>query len=137
VTVVRPPQPAAPPEAVPSGFAARRLVELRWESETAGTRLVARFDGPLALDRVRSSRIGGESPRQVVKLLGMAGLPSAAPWHPATPELAHVRAGFHRTADRGELHLVLDLAGPDVRVQRVEASGDELRIELAALPASR
>ena len=125
---------AAAPRAPAAGELARpasRLLELRWERHATGTRAIARFDGTLDPRRVRSSPIGGESPRQVLQLRGIAANPPGAPWQPATPELQRVRAGHHLSADGGELHLVLDLAGPGVRLVELRAVGDELRLELA------
>jgi hypothetical protein len=80
---------------------------------------------------VRSSPIGGDSPRQVIQLRAIAANPPGAPWQPATPELLRVRAGHHAGADGGELHLVLDLARPAVRLVDLRVAGDELRLELA------
>jgi uncharacterized protein (TIGR02266 family) len=128
--VPAPAEPAPEPAPPARGGAGRRLLDLRWEQHPTGTRLVARFDGAVAAERVRSSRIGGDSPRQVVQLRGIAGNPPGAPWEPATPELVRVRAGFHPSAEGGELHLVLDLADPAVRVASIEPAGEQLRIEL-------
>ena len=50
-------------------------------------------------------------------------------WEPGTPELLRVRPGHHDGDDGGELHLVLDLAGANVRIES-GTGGDELSLRL-------
>jgi hypothetical protein len=47
-----------------------------------------------------------------------------------TPEVLQVRLGFHPETGRGELHVVLDLARPEVEVAGVEEGAHRLRIRL-------
>src|SRR6185503_20601611 len=99
------------------------------------TRVVISLDGPLAASRLRASRIGGDSPRLVVRLLGLgAGVPRA-PWEPSTPEVRRIRAGRHDGDGGPEIHLVLDLADSNVRLVSSEVVGAELRLYLAPAPA--
>ncbi|HEV8241878.1 MAG TPA: PilZ domain-containing protein [Thermoanaerobaculia bacterium] len=117
---------------------ATRLTGLRWEPlPTGGTRIVIALDGAFAAARLRASRIGGESPRLVVRLLGLAGGAPLAPWEPATGEVRRIRAGRHDGEDGGEIHLVLDLADPAVRLVASEVRGGELRLDLAKAPDVR
>jgi hypothetical protein len=115
--------------------APRRLVSLRWEPLAAGgTRLVVTFDRELGSGSVRASRIGGEAPRLVVRLLGVGEGAPRAPWAPDTGEVRRVRAGRHDGEGGAELHLVLDLAGPAVRLAGSEVAGSELRLDLVQGP---
>ncbi|HXT20301.1 MAG TPA: hypothetical protein VN923_06100, partial [Thermoanaerobaculia bacterium] len=112
-------------------MAARSLVSLRWEPLAGGgTRVVLALDGSLARERLRVSRIGGESPRLVVRLLGIGGGAPRAPWEPGTSEVRRVRAGRHAADDGDELHLVLDLADDGVRLGGSDIIGSEVRLDL-------
>jgi uncharacterized protein (TIGR02266 family) len=136
-----PPRPAtlppitrgAPAVAADSSWAAgaRRVTGLRWEAlPGGGTRVVVELDGALDGDRVRASRISGDSPRLVVRLLGVADGAPRTPWEPATAEVRRIRAGRHDGDAGGEVHLVLDLATADVRLAATAAVGSELRLDL-------
>ena len=117
--------------AIASVVPATRLTALRWEPlPGGGTRVVIALDGTLAASRLRASRIGGESPRLVVRLLGLAGGAPRAPWEPATAEVRRIRAGRHDGENGGEIHLVLDLADATVRLAASAAAGAELRLDL-------
>ena len=129
-----PPAAGAPPTAANP---ATRLNGLRWEPlPGGGTRVAIGLDGSFALSRLRASRIGGAAPRLVVRLLGLAAGAPRSPWEPATAEVRRIRAGRHDGDGGPEIHLVLDLAGPDVRLARSEVAGGELRLDLVAVPAA-
>ncbi len=130
-----PPASARPAPVLPMSDAAsapaRRLVSLRWEPlATGGTRVVVTLDGALDKGRVRASRIGGDSPRLVVRLLGVGDGAPRAPWEPATPDVRRVRAGLHDGDGGPEVHLVLDLVRPEVRLAKWEVFGSELYLDL-------
>ena len=121
---------------MPAAASATRLEALRWEPlPLGGTRVVVTLDGSFAPSRLRASRIGGDSPRLVVRLLGLAAGAPRAPWEPATAEVRRIRAGRHDGEGGAEIHLVLDLASPTVRLVRSEVTGSELRLDLAPAPA--
>ena len=126
--------PVVAPAATPTSVAAeraRRLVSLRWEPLAGGgTRIVATFDGSFTADRVRASRIGGDTPRLVVRLLGVREGVPRLPWEPATADVRRVRAGRHDGDGGPEVHLVLDLVRPDVRLAKWEVFGSELHLDL-------
>jgi uncharacterized protein (TIGR02266 family) len=110
---------------------ARRLTGVRWEAlPEGGTRLVLSFDGVLAAERVRSSRIGGDAPRLVLQLDGLEPATADGPWRPGTRELAAVRTGYHPGAGGGALHVVLDLGDATVVLRALEAGDGELRCDL-------
>lgn len=125
----------APIPAASDRSSARRVTDVRWEPLAAGgTRVVIGFDGPLGAGQWRVSRIGGDTPRLVVRLMGIRGIDAGAPspWQPDTTEVRRLRAGRHEGDGDGEVHLVLDLASPGVRLVRstVSAAGD-LQLDLA------
>ena len=47
-----------------------------------------------------------------------------------TGEVRQVRVGYHPKPGGNELHVVIDLAAPDVKVTRVDQDGQRLRIHL-------
>ncbi len=116
---------------------ATRLTGLTWEPlPSGGTRVAIALDGSFAASRLRASRIGGESPRLVVRLLGLGDGAPRSPWEPATAEVRRIRAGRHDGDGGAEIHLVLDLASPEVRLARSEVVGGELLLDLVAVPAA-
>lgn len=131
-TTAGPAAPLALPVAAPVARGrslARRVTGVRWEPLAAGgTRLVVSFDGALGPGGWRVSRIGGDMPRLVVRLPGVDGVTAGSPWQPDTAEVRRLRAGRHEVEGDGEVHLVLDLANPGVRLadSAVSAGGDLL-----------
>ncbi|HEY4597573.1 MAG TPA: hypothetical protein VIJ02_14335, partial [Thermoanaerobaculia bacterium] len=47
-----------------------------------------------------------------------------------TPEVLQIRTGFHTGTHGNEVHIVLDLANPGVKVTQVEPGPQRLRIHL-------
>ena len=97
---------------------------------SGGTRVAIALDGSFAASRLRASRIGGESPRLVVRLLGLGAGAPRSPWEPATAEVRRIRAGRHDGEAGAEIHLVLDLTGPDVRLAAWGVEGAQLYLDL-------
>ncbi len=119
------------PMAPPADRPATRVTGVRWETlPGGGTRVLVNFDGALGADRWLLSRIGGDTPRLVVRLLGVAAGGAGSPWAPASAEVSRIRAGYHAGDGVAELHLVLDLAGPSVRIADSASTGAELRLDL-------
>jgi PilZ domain-containing protein len=107
------------------------LSGVRWEPLAGGgTRVVVALDGAITPDRVRASRITGDAPRLVVRLLGVSDR-VRAPWEPATSEVRRIRSGRHDGDSGSEVHLVLDLGGDDVTLARSQVVGGELWLDLA------
>ena len=116
---------------VASGKVAAQLTDVRWEPLAGGgTRVVVTLDGAITQDRVRASRITGDSPRLVVRLLGVTDR-VRAPWEPATSEVQRIRSGRHDGDGGSEVHLVLDLGGDGVTLARSQVVGGELWLDLA------
>jgi hypothetical protein len=76
---------------------------------------------PLRIDR---------GPRGVVKLHGVERpfTPNRLPVD--TPQVRQIRVGYHPAPEGGELHLVLDLASPEVVLLAAEGGGRSLRLLL-------
>ncbi len=73
-------------------------------------------------------RIGGLSPRHVVRLLGVEQPLPAGQVTVGTGQVARVRSGLHREGDSSELHLVLDFNSAAARVTEIIPAGDTLRV---------
>lgn len=124
-----PPPPAATP--APAGRAARAVQDIAWQRASGGTRLTLTFDGELTSDRVSSQRLGSGTPRQLLRLRGITEAYRPPNLQVGTAELLRVRTGRHLRDGVEELHVVLDLGGPDVVVTGVETHGRRLEIDLA------
>ena len=119
-----------PDSAQAAAATATRVTALRWEPLPAGgTRVMIALDGAFAAARLRASRIGGEAPRLVVRLLGLGEGPRG-PWEPSTAQVRRIRAGRHDGEAGAELHLVLDLGSAGVRLARSTVVGNELQLDL-------
>jgi hypothetical protein len=125
--------PAIPTTSDAATKTATQLTDVRWEPLAGGgTRVVVTLDGAISQVRVRASRITGDSPRLVVRLLGVTDR-VRAPWEPATSEVRRIRSGRHDGDGGSEVHLVLDLGGEDVGLARSQVVGGELWLDLAPM----
>jgi hypothetical protein len=96
--------------------------------------LTVRGDGAIAAAAVSDFRIEGDEPRHVVRLRGVTRPLSPASLEVGSPQVRRVRAGLHGDRSPSELHLVLDLGGPAVRVTGVDPAGGGLRIVVEGTP---
>ncbi|HEX9943859.1 MAG TPA: TIGR02266 family protein [Thermoanaerobaculia bacterium] len=126
-----PPTPAPLPTVGPdTGLALTRLDRITWEKAAGGTDVVLWGDGAIPPDVYDRTRIDGNPPRELIRLSGIRRSYPQARVVVGTPELLQVRVGYHPEAGRGELHVVLDLARPNVAVTSVEQGPHQLRIRL-------
>ncbi|RMH18679.1 MAG: hypothetical protein D6696_12530, partial [Acidobacteria bacterium] len=93
---------------------ARRVEDVQWTRSRGGTRVTITTDGRIGRDRVSELKLGGEQPRLVLRLRGIAEPFRAERLAVASPELLQIRIGYHpaATLEASELHVVLDLASP-------------------------
>jgi type IV pilus assembly protein PilZ len=108
--------------------------EVTWSTGAGRTVLTVRGDGAIAAAAVSDFRIEGDEPRHVVRLRGVTRPLSPASLEVGSPQVRRVRAGLHAERSPSELHLVLDLGGPAVRVTGVEPAGGGLRIVVEGTP---
>lgn len=109
---------------------ADRVRLITWGEEPSGTVVTFWGNGPFLRDRVIRHRVAGGAPRELFKLRGI-DLPFRQTMIAVgTPELVRVRTGFHPQARVNELHVVLDLTGPDVELTRAEATENRLSLHL-------
>ena len=125
------PRETAPPEAEPAAPADRvRLVT--WDERQSETVVTFWGNGRFLPERVVRVRVEGGAPRELLKLRGMDLPYRLTSIDVGTPELVRIRTGFHPQDRVNELHVVLDLAHPDVEIARTEGTGDALRVHLRA-----
>jgi uncharacterized protein (TIGR02266 family) len=108
--------------------------EVTWTTGGGRTVLTVRGDGSIPAAAVSDFRIEGDEPRHVVRLRGVTEPLSPGSLEVGSPQVRRVRAGLHADRSPSELHLVLDLAGPAVRVTGVEPAGGGLRIVVEGAP---
>ncbi len=104
-----------------------RVVRVEVEPGVRSTRVVILGDG--AMDRVSftNSRMGGDNPRAILQLQGVQAPPDRGTYEAGTSELTRVRTGLH---PGNRLHIVLDLARPDVDVADPRVVGAALVVDL-------
>lgn len=111
----------------------QRVEGLEWEALGGVTRVLLRGDGVFPPGAVVSSRIGGDTPRLVVEVRGVAASLAGQQWEVGSEELVRIRSGFHGAGGDGDLHLVFDLPSAAVTAE-IGAEDDRLSVALR-LPA--
>jgi hypothetical protein len=128
-TPVTIPAPAEPlPLTAPDGAAASHVTAIEWRGASD---LVIRGDGAFAAGSFSYSEIGGENPRVLVKLRGMAG-PFRGAAGGASSLARGVRTGYHAGGRGNEVHVVVDLATPAASVAALAPEGQTLVLRFAA-----
>jgi hypothetical protein len=136
VAAAQPPSPApgpkAPFPAVPedNGTPLTALEKITFEVAGGGTDVILWGNGAIPASVYTRSRIDGNPPRELFRLSGIRQPFAKARVVVGTPEVLQVRIGYHSGAHGNELHVVLDLAHPNVTVTQVEAGPQRLRIHL-------
>ena len=135
------PAPAAPPPARPpvapfpavpedSGPALTAIDKITFEAAGGGTDVILWGNGAIPASVYTQSRLDGNPPRELFRLSGIRRQFAKARLVVGTPEVLQIRTGLHAGARGGELHVVLDLANPNVTVTQVESGPHRLRIHL-------
>lgn len=127
------PEPAADapiaPVAAPAGPALSVLERITFEQTGGGTDVVLWGNGAIRPEVYDRSRIG-DPPRELVRLVGISRPYPTNRVAVGTGEVRQIRAGYHEKSGGNELHIVIDLADPAVRVTGIEARENHLRIRL-------
>jgi uncharacterized protein (TIGR02266 family) len=119
------PAPVLPP-ATPAGPALTALEKVTFEQAFGGTDIILQGNGAIRPESYEDSRMG-DPPRELIRLFGIARGYPVPKVDVGTDEVKQVRLGLH---ENHELYVVIDLAGPGVKVTRVEAKDNQLRIHL-------
>jgi uncharacterized protein (TIGR02266 family) len=123
--------PAATPAAAPApiGPALTILEKATFEQAFGGTDIVLQGNGAIRPEAYEESHMS-DPPRELIRLFGISRPYPATKVAVGTGEVKQMRMGFHEKAGGNELHVVLDLAGPGVKVTRIQAKDNQLRIHL-------
>jgi hypothetical protein len=124
-----PPTPTAAPTFAPRPASpAGRVEDIRWAEVGGDTVVTIVADGALSEDRVRVGTMA-DPPRVLVRLIRVDRYPRFE-LPVGTQELERIRVGHHPEQSPPSLHVVLDLAGPGVRLETTEVAGAEVRLTL-------
>lgn len=119
------PPSSTPPEVPPATV----LEDVTWRRQGDALVVTLTADGALLDERWDRFRMDQGTPREVVRIRGIRE--RHRPSIPvAEPELLRIRTGLHRTARGDELHVVLDLGSPRVRLLDAETDGRRLHLTL-------
>jgi molecular chaperone DnaK len=126
------PAQAAPFPAVSedAGTPLTAVEKITFEAAGGGTDVIVWGNGAIPASVYTQSRIDGNPPRELFRLSGIRQPFARARIVVGTPEVLQIRTGIHPGAHGNELHVVLDLAHPNVAVTQVEAGPQRLRIHL-------
>jgi uncharacterized protein (TIGR02266 family) len=124
--------PVAPFPAVPedSGPALTAVDKITFEAAGGGTDVILWGNGSIPPSVYTQTRLDGNPPRELFRLSGIRQQFAKARLVVGTPEVLQIRTGLHAGAHGSELHVVLDLAHPNVTVTQVEPGSHRLRIHL-------
>jgi hypothetical protein len=129
--VVRRKEPEEAPAVseLPSGPALTAVERITWEPASGGTDLILWGNGAIRPEVYDQSHIG-DPPRELIRLTGISRPFPSPRLAVGTAEVKQIRTGYHEKAGGNELHIVIDLADPAVKVTRIEARDRHLRIHL-------
>ncbi len=91
------------------------------------TEIVLEGDGIIRSSNYARFRIDSGSPRELIRFKGIRRAYAVTKVAGGTPELSQIRVGYHSP---DELHVVLDLSGPEIELKRLDISGARLVIRL-------
>jgi len=130
VAVPAPPasSPAPSPSAA-SGPALTAVDRITFEESMGGTDIVLWGNGTIRPESYARSQMG-DPPRVLIVVNGMQKPFPQPRIVVGTGEVKDIRIGYHDAPKGHALHVVIDLAGPKVKVTRVDHDGLRLRIHL-------
>ena len=126
------PQSAPPrsPNRSSGGKAFKSLSDVTWRAEGQGLLLTITVDGAASSSRVDHFRLEGDSPREVVRLLGVDKRASLSTLQVGVGGVRQIRFGWHKKRRGNEIHLVLDMANRQSRVLSVRAEGNRFLVRI-------
>ena len=122
--------PAAPGQAA-AGPTATAVEKITWERVRGGLDVVLWGNGAFRPELVDQARLA-RPVREVLRIRGISQPFAATQLRVGTPELLQIRVGLHREGGSSQLHVVLDLGGPEVVVTGIEPRDKQLRVHVRA-----
>lgn len=131
VSPVPTPPARAAEEVTPAASSTFTAVErITWEQNGGATEIVLWGNGAIRRANYQQVRVGGDPPREVVKLIGIQQPFSQGRLEVGTRQVRQLRIGFHEKPGADELHVVIDLANPDARVTGIQEETGRLRVRI-------
>ncbi len=133
------PAPAAPPRSETQrppasrperGRAFKGLSDVTWRADGQGLMLMLTVDGTASKARVDHFRLEGESPREVVRLLGVDRRASLSTLTVNEGGVKQIRFGWHKKQRGHEIHLVMDMVDRQSRVLSVRPEGNRIMVRI-------
>ncbi len=126
------PRQTSPPTASrpAGGKAFKSLSDVTWRAEGQGLLLTITVDGAASSARVNHFRLDGESPREVVRLLGVDRRASLSTLQVGVGGVRQIRFGWHKKRRGNEIHLVMDMADRQSRVLSVKPEGNRFLVRI-------
>lgn len=121
------PTPAPPSPSPLTSFS--KIEKITWERTADGFVVALVADGLIPPENYSNVRVSVEPPRELIKIIGVKETFPAQTLTVNAPEVLSIRTGFH-VGPPNELHVVIDLADPAVRVTQIEPEGAAFRIHL-------
>ena len=130
VKTLPPSPPSADTSARSTGREMQRIEDIQWRQVGQGLEITVTADGDIPRRRVKTFRLDGDSPREVIQLLGIGVGYSGRTIAVDGPGVRQIRTGLHERRGVNELRMVLDLTGSSVRVTDLTTEGRQLRIRI-------
>jgi hypothetical protein len=108
---------------------ATAIEDVSWSSEGPATVVTITAGSAFAPDQIRQSRLQSP-PRVLVRIMGITEAFRIPGVRCQLPQLTGVRFGHHHELDPPQLHVVLDLADPDVEVTEMTIDGRSAALRL-------
>lgn len=127
-----PPEPAGEPADRPGRRGERhfkRIESITWETRPDGLDVILTADGKVEEWDYTVLHLTGP-PRELIKIENVERGFDATQLDTGSPDVPRIRVGFHSTPGGNELHVVLDLATPSVRVEHTNADGHQVRLRV-------
>jgi len=107
-----------------------RVLNITWEQLEGELLVTIYLDGAVREWDYSHVRVGSPPPRELVIVRGIREPFARTNIPVAAAMVDQIRVGFHPKRGGNELHVVLDVARPTVYLERMEASGREIRLYL-------
>jgi hypothetical protein len=107
-----------------------RLLDISWRSVPGGLEVVFTTDGTIPEKRWRHFRLSGDTPREVVRILGVKKPFGRTQIQVGAPGLRQIRVGYHKKSRGNELHVVMDMGSPSAKISRVWSAGSQLMVRV-------
>lgn len=92
-----------------------------------GRQIVLVADGRAPDSGLKFSRMGGDAPRAILQIPGVAGLPDTPIVEVGSGDVVRVRTGLH---EGGRLHVVIDLATAELEIAEPRAEGAQIILDV-------